>query len=112
MAFSAPEISPRASFASSRERAPKKSRAANARSREEAKLARGEISDAEKAMARLQAQASAVDQAMSDPASASADLAALTMGDLAKRRAELTRELEEAEQRWLLASERLEQQFA
>ena len=94
------------------ERAPKKSRAANARSREEAKLARGEISDAEKAIARLQAQASAVDQAMSDPASAAADLTELTMGDLAKRRAELTRELEEAEQRWLLASERLEQQFA
>ena len=49
---------------------------------------------------------------MSDPASAAADLTELTMGDLAKRRAELTRELEEAEQRWLLASERLEQQFA
>jgi len=93
------------------ERAPKKSRAANARSREEEKLARNQVSEAEKAIARLQARLSAIDLAMADPASAAADLARLTMGELGQRRAAVTRELDEAELNWLQASEKLEEQL-
>ncbi len=90
----------------------KKKGAAKARSREETKLARNQIAEAEKTMVRLQAQAAAIDSALSEPASAPADLAAFTTGDLARRRAALTRELEKAEEGWLQASERLEQQSA
>jgi ATP-binding cassette subfamily F protein 3 len=92
------------------ERAPKKSKAANARSREEEKRVRKQLSEAEKVMARLQAQLSALDLAMADPASATADLARLSPGELARRRAALARELEQAEQNWLQASEKLEEQ--
>ena len=92
-------------------RAPKKSRAANAATRDEAKRVRQEISSAEKAIAKLQAQISAIDLAMISPASAAADLGTLTMEDLSRRRAALTRELDEVEQRWLEASEKLEAQL-
>src|SRR5690606_15734616 len=92
-------------------RAPKKSRAANAATRDEAKRVRQEISSAEKAIAKLQAQISAIDLAIISPASATADLATLTMEALSRRRAALTRELDEVEQRWLEASEKLEAQL-
>ena len=49
---------------------------------------------------------------MFDPSTAEPALQALTMGELARRRAEVTEELERAEQRWLAASERLERQSA
>jgi ATP-binding cassette subfamily F protein 3 len=71
-----------------------------------------EVSDAEAAIARLQAQASSIDLAMFDPASATPSLGALTTGELARRRAEVARELERAEQSWLAASERLERKSA
>jgi ATP-binding cassette subfamily F protein 3 len=92
------------------EKAPKKSKAAVARSREEEKRVRKEVSEAEKAIAKLQARLSAVDLAMADPGAASSDLAKLTMGELGQRRAAITRELDEAEQAWLAATERLEEQ--
>ena len=92
------------------ERTPKKSKAAMARSREEEKRARSQISEAEKTIARLQAQLSAIDLAMADPASAKADLARLTMSELGQRRAALAQELEDAELTWLQASEKLEEQ--
>jgi ATP-binding cassette, subfamily F, member 3 len=95
-----------------KERPVKKDRKANARSREEAKLARGEVAEAEKAMARLQADTAAIDLAMADPRSADAALARLPMGELARRRAALVQDLQQAEQRWLEASERLECQSA
>jgi len=91
------------------EKAPKKSKAAMARSREEEKRVRKDISDAEKAIARVQARLSAVDLAMADPAAAAADLARLTMSELGQRRGTLLQELEDAEQHWLAMSERLEQ---
>ena len=69
-----------------------------------------EVSDAEAAIARLQAQASSIDQALSDPASAPTPLRTLPTGELARRRAEVARELERAEQRWMAASERLDRQ--
>ena len=95
-----------------KERPVKKDRKTNARSREEAKLARGEVAEAEKAMARLQADTAAIDLAMADPRSADAALARLPMGELARRRAALVQDLQQAEQRWLEASERLECQSA
>ena len=46
------------------------------------------------------------------PDSAAKELRDLTMGELSRRRGEVTRELEQAELQWLTASERLEQQTA
>jgi ATP-binding cassette subfamily F protein 3 len=90
----------------------KKDRKAAARAREDARQAGKEVSEAEAAIARLQARASSIDRAMFDPASAEPALSALTMGELARARAEVTEELERAEQRWLAASERVERQSA
>ena len=59
-------------------------------------------------LAKLTAQRSAVDRAMFDPAGAEAALAKLTMGDLMRRRAELTTRIEALEAEWLQASEALE----
>jgi ATP-binding cassette subfamily F protein 3 len=90
----------------------KKDRKAAARAREDARQIGRAVSDAEAAIARLQAQASSIDLAMFDPASATPSLGALTTGELARRRAEVARELERAEQSWLAASERLERKSA
>ena len=89
---------------------PKKDRKAAAQAREASRQVAKEIAAAEAAISRLQLAGSAIDKAMFDPASAEPALRDLTMGELARRRADLGRELEEAEHRWLEASERLEQQ--
>jgi ATP-binding cassette subfamily F protein 3 len=98
--------------ADSRPKGEKKDRKAAARAREEARQAARDVAQAEAAMARLQAQASAIDRAMFDPASAELPLRDLTMGELARRRARITEELEQAEAAWLVASERLDAQAA
>jgi ATP-binding cassette subfamily F protein 3 len=90
----------------------KKDRRAAARSREEARQAKQKVLEAEKAVASLQARIARIDQAMADPASAEGELAPLTAGELARHRAALSKELELAEQEWLKASERLEQEAA
>ena len=90
----------------------KKDRKAIARAREEARQTAKDVADAEAAIAGLQAQVSAVDRAMFDPATAEQALAKLTMGDLASRRASLASDLQKAEERWLAASERREQEAA
>ena len=90
----------------------KKDRRAVARAREEARVAAKEVADAEAAIARLQGQVSAIDRAMFDPATAEPALAKATMGELASRRASLAGELQRAEERWLMASERREQEAA
>ena len=90
----------------------KKDRKAVARAREEARVAAKEVADAEAAIARLQAQVSAVDRAMFDPAKAEPALAKLKMGDLTAKRAALARDLQRAEESWLAASERREQEAA
>ncbi|MBO9518185.1 MAG: ABC-F family ATP-binding cassette domain-containing protein [Porphyrobacter sp.] len=96
----------------SRAKGEKKDKKAAAQAREEARQIGKEVSDAEAAIARLQAQATRIDLAMSDPASADASLRNLNMGELARRRAEVGDELERAELRWMAASERLEGQTA
>jgi ATP-binding cassette subfamily F protein 3 len=90
----------------------KKDRQAAARTREDARQIAKEISEAEAAIARLQLETSGVDRAMFDPAAAQPELKALTIGELSRRRAGLTEQLEQAERRWLAASERLERQSA
>ena len=95
-----------------RPKAEKKDRKAVARAREEAREAAKAEADAEAAVAALQAQVSAVERAMFDPAKAEAALAKATMGELSTRRGELQRELQRAEERWLNASELRERQAA
>ncbi len=87
----------------------KKDRKAAAEAREQARLARKAVAEAEAAMARQQQQLSAIDQAMFAPDSAAPDLRHLTMGDLSRRRGEVVKALEAAEQAWLEAAERLEE---
>jgi ATP-binding cassette, subfamily F, member 3 len=98
--------------ADARPKGDKKDRKAAARAREVVRQAGKEVSAAEAEIARLQAQASSIDRAMFDPASAEPTLRELTMGELARRRARLDEELERAEQRWLAAGERLEKASA
>ena len=95
-----------------RPKSEKKDRKAVARAREEAREVAKAVAEAEAAIAGLQAQVSAVDRAMFDPAKAEPALAKLAMGELATRRGQLQRELQRAEERWLNASERREQQAA
>jgi len=76
----------------------------NARARELKKAA----AESEAASARLAAQCSALDQAMFDPAGAAPELAALPVGELSRRRAEVAAQLQAAEARWLELAEQLE----
>jgi ATP-binding cassette subfamily F protein 3 len=87
----------------------KKDRKAAAAEREQAQAWRKQVREQEAAIAKLTADRSAIDLAMFDPAQASAALSKLTMTELMKRRAEVEAALEEAEARWLEASEKLEQ---
>jgi ATP-binding cassette subfamily F protein 3 len=90
----------------------KQDRKATAQAREVARQIAKDVSEAEAAIARLQARGSAIDQAMFAPDTAEPALRNLTMSELSRRRAEVTGELEKAEQRWLEVSERLERQSA
>jgi len=87
----------------------KEARRAAAEARDKAQALKKSAREAEVKLARLAEQRSAIDQAMFDPKLASAPLAALSMGELAKRRADIQRELEAAETRWLMASEAMEE---
>lgn len=89
-------------------KAPRTDRQAAAKLREEMRALRKTISDAEAKSARIEAQCSAIDRAMFDPATAAPDLAALTISELAQRRATLSDDLAAAEAAWLTASEALE----
>jgi len=71
-------------------------------------LAEARAKQAEAELARLNAEKSAVDQAMFDPSAATAALAKLTMTELMKRRAELAAKIETAELAWMEASEAME----
>jgi len=69
-------------------------------------------SEAEQESQRLAALCSALDQAMFDPKVADPALATLPMSELSRRRAKVAAELEQAEARWLAASEQLEREAA
>jgi len=80
-------------------------RKANAEAREKGLALHNKAKKAEAAIAKLGKERSAIDQAMFDPSSATAELAKLTMSDLMKRRAELVTQIEAAEAAWLEANE-------
>ena len=80
--------------------------------KEEARLAKKQVGEAEAEVARLQQDISALDRAMFDPGSAAPALAALTTGELSRRRGKLADQLETAEAAWLGASEALERKVA
>lgn len=86
----------------------KKDKKAEAERREQLRQIRAKVSAAEKQIARLQARVSEIDRAMFDPASASGELAKLTMGELSRRRAKIADELAEVEAAWLESNEMLE----
>src|SRR5690606_14456103 len=90
----------------------RKDRKAAARAREDARQAARDVAQAEATIARLEAQASSIERAMFDPASAESGMRELPVGELTGGRAGLTQELERAEQDWLAASERLDTQSA
>jgi ATP-binding cassette subfamily F protein 3 len=90
----------------------KKDRKANAREREEARVARSAIAEVEKRITLIQADLAAIDRALSEGRPRKPGLRELTPGALAKRRSELQNELAAAESEWLKANENLEQQVA
>jgi len=93
-------------------KASKKDRKAAAAEREQMQALRKQVRELEATIAKLGADRSAIDLAMFDPGKAAPALAKLTMGDLMRRRAEIESALEDAEARWMEASEQLEQQLA
>ena len=86
----------------------KEARRAAAEAREQGQALRKAAKAAEAEIAKLEARRNALDRAMFDPGSASAEDAKLTMSELMKRRAEVSAKLEAAEAQWLSATEALE----
>jgi ATP-binding cassette subfamily F protein 3 len=86
----------------------KQDKKAAAEAREKGLALKKRVSEAEAKMAKLTAERSALDRAMFDPASAEAGLAKLSMGALAKKRAEVAAALDEAEAAWMALTEELE----
>ncbi len=91
---------------------PTSDRKAAANAREQARALKKAADEAEAASAQLMAQCSAIDRAMFDPASAPPELTNLPISELSRRRAKIAAELEEAEARWIEASEQLEKAAA
>lgn len=77
--------------------------------REKLKEAQKAVTEAERAMGRVEGDLAKVDQAIVDSTSGSATAGAQNLGDLGRRRTELTDALKQAEQAWMEASEKLEQ---
>ena len=86
---------------------PKKDRRASAKEREVERLAHSTIAASEKLIARLQGQLATLDEALADP-SGESGLAARSTSELLRQRAAVAAELEDAESKWLEASESLE----
>jgi len=86
---------------------PKKDRKAAAKEREAARAVKAKISEAEKEVAKLEAQCSAIDRAMFEPSGAAPEFARMSMGELSQRRAQLGGELEKKEAEWLALSEQV-----
>jgi ATP-binding cassette subfamily F protein 3 len=83
----------------------KADRRASAQAREAARALKRQVTEAETAIAKLQAEISAFDRAMFEPASAPPALASLSMGELSRRRGQAATKLEAAEEAWMTASE-------
>ncbi|MDT9600771.1 ABC-F family ATP-binding cassette domain-containing protein [Sphingosinicella rhizophila] len=87
----------------------KDSRRAAAEARSRNQELRKTVKREEAEIVRLTARRSAIDRAMFDPSNADAADTKLTMTELMKLRATVERDLEQAEARWLEASEALEE---
>ena len=87
----------------------KDERRAAAEARERSQGLRKAVKTAEEAIAKLTARRSQIDRALFDPASAEPADSKRTMTDLMKLRADVEREIEAAEARWMEASEALEE---
>ena len=66
------------------------------------------VSDAEADLAKYEVVLTAIDRAMFDPANAANEYKDLTMGELSQRRGKIAAAKDEAEARWMQASEALE----
>ena len=86
----------------------KEARRAAAEARERTQALRKAAQAAEGEIARLEARRTELDRAMFDPQSASVEDAKRSMTELMKLRADVTAMIEEAEARWLEASEAIE----
>jgi ATP-binding cassette, subfamily F, member 3 len=89
-------------------KASKKDKQQAKKDREAARALQANVSDAEKAIAKYQAQIAELDAVLAAPDSAKGELAKLAMGDLSKRRADIANALSEAEEKWLALNEQLE----
>ncbi|CAH0497330.1 ABC-F family ATP-binding cassette domain-containing protein [Novosphingobium sp. CECT 9465] len=83
-------------------------RKARAMARDEFKALKKKQAEAETAVNKLQAELAQIDRAMFEPSAAIPALAKLPMSELSQRRGKLARELEQAEEAWMLAGEKLE----
>ena len=89
---------------------PKKGKSgATAKERAEIRSVRADLSRAEKVMAKLEKERSALDKAMYEPAGADPRLADQPMSELLSLRAKVSDRLEEAEAEWMELGTRLEQ---
>ncbi len=86
---------------------PKKDRKAAAKEREAARAVKAKLTAVEKDVSKLEAQCSALDRAMFEPASAEPEFAKMSMGELSQRRGQLGSELEKKEAEWLVLSEQV-----
>jgi ATP-binding cassette subfamily F protein 3 len=80
-----------------------------ATTRQQRQALRKAVEIAELEVKRLTGQRTAIDRALFEPASAEGPLKGATMSDLMKKRADIERALAKAEERWLEASEALEE---
>ena len=91
-----------------KEKGTSQDRKARAMARDEFKALKKKQTEAETAVNKLQAELAQVDRAMFEPAAAIPALARLPMSELSQRRGKLAKDLEKAEEAWMLAGEKLE----
>jgi ATP-binding cassette subfamily F protein 3 len=87
----------------------KADRRAAAEARERARTLQADVARAEKTLSELTEKRSRIERAMFDPATAGPEEKNCTMTELMKRRAEVEKAIEAAEQHWLQSCEALEQ---
>jgi ATP-binding cassette subfamily F protein 3 len=86
----------------------KSGKSSSAKTLAKIRFVRTELARAEKAMTKLQATCSQIDQAMYEPANAATELADKPMSELTAQRAKISDKLGTAEAEWLALGEQLE----
>lgn len=87
---------------------PAAAKASSAQTKAKARYIKSELASAEKGLAKLEARLRSIDQAMYEPANASADVAQLTMTELLALRAKVAEDMAKLEADWLALGEQLE----